>query len=416
MTVDGREIQNEFDTLGSVVIHNPDIGIGYISPDVAEQLLYDDIVFMPRMVEEHQIFSKVLRTLIHGMNVLEFEDLLADVLKIPEERELLLSELNKAEHFSKEIVAQIKTFEPLELSQVLISGMDFNSKAWIKPIPNLVFTRDLGCVINGHLLISKMKKEARRRESFLFKSIVRAHPLFRRFQGKIIDSSDEEKVSRKISLEGGDLMIVHPDYLLVGISERTSWEAFCWLKEKLFELDIVKNIISVKLPNERYCMHLDTVFTIVNEKTCVGYAPLVFEKNGALDVLKFTKDVSGYFSYSSLADLIKEVYPAMTFIPCGGGKAPFDAREQWTDGANLFAINNLVCLSYERNVHTLNAFRDIGFHVIDAKHLLQMSEDERKRSLDQSTIVTVPSAELSRARGGPHCMTFPMYRYVGNSK
>lgn len=407
------QIHSEFSALKGVIIHEPDIGIGHITPEVAEQLLYDDIVFLPRMIEEHYVFTQAIRALIGQEHVFEVEELLADILSVPDVRKRLLEELKAIEQLSDPIITALYGMDARELSQVLVSGLDNEHTTWLKPLPNLVFTRDLGCVIHEHILISKMKKSARMRESFLFRSVIREHPSMISFRNKTIDLLDENDPDNELSIEGGDVMIVHPEYVLIGVSERTSWAGFLVVKDILLNRGIVKNVVAVRLPAERYCMHLDTVFTVISEKFCVGYAPLVFEPNGALDVLKFTSGYSGRSSYASLKDLMREIYPEMTFISCGNGISPFDAREQWTDGANLVAIDRNIAFAYERNVHTLQALKKAGFSVVDARHLIQYTDEEKKELLANPCIITISSAELSRARGGPHCMTMPLKRIKG---
>ncbi|HUH75065.1 MAG TPA: arginine deiminase family protein [Chitinophagales bacterium] len=404
------KIFTEHHPLKGVIVHEPDIGIGYITPAVAEQLLYDDIVFLPRMIEEHFVFTQALRAVIGAQNVYELEDLLAYILKIPTAKDQFLQELKLIDQLSDETMGVLSNMNSKDLSQTLISGLDLEHQVRLKPLPNLVFTRDLGCVIHDHILLSKMNKEARKRESYLFQSIVNHHPLFQSFQGKVIDLLKIDDPDYLISVEGGDVMIVHPDYLLIGISERTTWEGFLAVKEALFKTSTVKNIVAVHLPPERYCMHLDTVFTVLSNEFCVGYSALVFERNPQLEVVKFSVNTSESINYDSLRELMLEIYPEMKFIPCGNNIPPFDAREQWTDGANLVAVRPNVAFSYERNVHTLNAFKSHGFSVVDARHFINYTEEEQEVLLKQPCIITISSAELSRARGGTHCMTLPIGR------
>lgn len=404
------KILTEHDPLKVVIVHEPDIGIGYITPAVAEQLLYDDIVFLPRMIEEHYVFTQALRAVIGEQNVNEVEDLLGDVLKITVAKNDLLKQLKSIDDLSDETMEVLSNMNPKDLSQTLISGLDSEHQVRLKPLPNLVFTRDLACVIHDHILLSKMNKEARKRESYLFQTILQHHPIFESFHGKVIDLLEIEDPENHISIEGGDVMLVHPNYLLIGISERTSWKGFHAVKEQIFKRNIVKNVVAVQLPLERYCMHLDTVFTVLGEEICVGYSALVFEKNPDLEVIKFSVNDSTPVNYISLRELMIEIYPKMKFIPCGNNLPPFDAREQWTDGANLVAVRPNIAFSFERNVHTLNAFRSHGFSIVDARHFVNYSEEEQEILLKQPCIITIPSAELSRARGGTHCMTLPIGR------
>jgi len=402
-------VRSEFGQLSGVIIHEPDIGIGYITPEIAEQLLYDDIVFLPRMIEEHFAFTQALRYLIGEEHVYEIEALLETVLEDKDVKRALLSFVRQIEKLPEEKITFLSGLNARELTFVLVAGLHPETKEPVlKPLPNLVFTRDLGCVINDHIVICKMSKPARWRESVLFKFIVHHHPLFASFKGKIIDFVTLEHFEKEVSIEGGDVMLVHKDYLLTGLSERTNAAGFDLLKETLLEKGIVHHVISVDLPAERYCMHLDTVFTCISENACIGYAPLVFDGN--IQICSYDAD-GRQNRCSSLRELMEEIYPGIRCIPCGNGISPFDAREQWTDGANLVAVKPGVAFSYERNVHTLHALKNAGFTTIDARHLLQETEygkEYLERTYEE--IITITSAELSRARGGPHCMTLPVHR------
>ncbi len=412
-------VNSEIGTLQRVIIHRPDEGISRISPKRAEELLFDDIVYLPSMQQEHDIFRRVLETFLGKESVLEIEGLLYEALEAaPDTKEEMLDMITDYEELPNSARLLLKGLSNQELSQVLITGY-YKTQDYIlfDPIPNFIFTRDIAVMVNDHVIITKAAKEARYRENFLTRFIFSSHPLFQdlRQKKKLINLNhiDEFPPSRKgetVSIEGGDMMLLDKDFLLIGSSERTTAYGIHALKDRLFRDGVVKNVVQVNIPADRSFMHIDTIFTQINYNHMVGYMPIVSE--GISSTVEVFRQNGTARPYSSIKEFITcEINSNMAFIPSGNGESPYQEREQWTDGCNLVALRPGIALTYDRNPHTEVAFREAGYDILHAQDFLARVE---AGSLDprqlKNTIITLPSNELSRARGGSHCMTCPIQR------
>ena len=412
-------VDNEISQLEQVITHLPSDGISRISPKKAESLLFDDIVFYPLMREEYRVFQRLLHLFLGKDNVLDTSDLIVEAIKAnPDIRHDLVQKIIDFEELPQSFVQHLQDIDSAKLSHILITGYHKDEdRILFDPIPNYMFTRDIAVTIKDHILISKATKEARHRENLLSRFIFNNHPLFQSSaqSGKLIDLNDLEafppsRRAEAVNAEGGDIMMLSPEHLLIGCSERTSQYAFESIKKRIFEIGLMDHVVQVNIPNERSFMHIDTLFTRIDENTISCYKPIVYDGEGS-NVIVYDKSGKRRI-YPSIGEYITtEVNKEMEFIFSGGGISPYQEREQWTDGCNLVAIRPGVAISYDRNLKTLNAFNKGGYQVMDAEEVFRQSHSD-SQFIDrmEKTIITIPSAELSRARGGSHCMTCPIKR------
>ncbi|GAB4041851.1 arginine deiminase family protein [Spirosoma jeollabukense] len=470
-------VSSEIGTLKRLLIHSPDRGLGKVVPSKAQDWLFEDIVHLDMMRrDEYDYYVKILLYFLDpdkvrgkitqigpdsdrsffkpdhadyfkSDKVVDIQCLLSDILADEVIRTRLIAAICGIERTSFRTQQQLNQYEPTELAKIMISGSLPNLTMLFAPLPNFIFTRDIGIVINDHILLNKPAKLARTREALLTQYIFFNHPLFADYQDKIIEIPDNEHAfllsdadtNRDVTrstLEGGDVMMIAKRHLIIGVSERTTLYAAQQVMRLVFSKDLVDTVTIIKIPKKRDYMHIDTVFTQVKRNIWVLLGSLARTGDEAKkrDVLHFfaPKDLSEelkIFQFTkgqeqkpieieNLEDLLSGISindlgatEPVQFIYSGNNEFPFGAREQWTDSCNLLALKDGVVIGYDRNEKTADAFREAGFEVIGAARLLERFEQgESSPETIQHTFIMLPSAELSRARGGSHCMSLPLLR------
>ena len=453
-----------------------------------EDLLYDDIVYLDKMRKEYNEYLCVLlwfldpdvvknrdkgdsdffkptkKGYLKSDKVLDAEHLLMQVLRNDLAKQLLVSAVCAMEKCDFETQMLLMKMDAETLTRTLISGVwiyEGEEDYLFAPIPNFIFTRDIGIVINDHLLLIKAAEKGRTREALLIKYIAYFY-LFGdeanwdkyQFSDRVIELEDNEyyfltdsleKETQEVSIEGGDVMMISPRHLLVGLSARTTQNAIHQLTTQLFQRDLVDKVSVVNIPAERAYMHIDTIFTMIKRDSWVVYAPFTkdaitlskeeIDFRRMLDDEMETPEEQVYVTqfirekkadgfkvtvkeFDFLDDLLREVSTVdfgcekVNIIPNGGAKFPFTEREQWTDSCNFLAIREGIIIGYDRNVHTNKTLQDRGFNIIKAEDFnAKMDAGAKLEDLIKGdTLITLPSAELSRARGGTHCMSMPLQR------
>lgn len=402
------QVNSEIGTLKAVLLKRPGKELENLVPDHLSGLLFDDIPYLKVAQEEHDKFAQVLRD--EGVEVVYLEQLAAEAIADKAVREQFIDDILAESQktvlgHEKEIKALFKNLSDQELVDKIMAGvrkeeiqlemnhlveyMDDRYPFYLDPMPNLYFTRDPQASIGRGMTINRMYWRARRRESIFMTYILAHHPRFK-------DADVPVWLDRNcpFNIEGGDELILSKEVLAIGISERTSAQAIERLARQILfdDQSTFTKVLAIEIPNSRSFMHLDTVFTMIDYDKFTMHAA-IFKEENQMNIFTIEKDETKQdirISHSSqLKQTLEDALHVdnIQFIPTGNGDAIDGAREQWNDGSNTLTIRPGVVVTYDRNYVSNQLLREHGVKVIE-----------------------ITGSELVRGRGGPRCMSQPLYR------
>ena len=403
----GIHVYSEIKPLKKVLLHRPGDEFLNLTPNTLERLLFDDIPYLKKAQEEHDVFAGALRA--EGVEVVYLVDLAAEALDThPKVREKFLKQFIKEGGITSPIVFDL-VFNYLnqfkdnrELIKKCITGIDSEDlegyrpssgffatrdigKMILDPLPNLYAPRDPFASIGDGVSIHRMYSVTRQRETIFAEYIFKYHPEYK-------DTPKYYDRYNAYHIEGGDIQVLSDEIIAIGISERTEPDAINLLAKNIFSTkgNKFKYVLAFDIPDERSFMHLDTVMTRLDvDKFAVHSQVMHVTKVFEISKGKSEEELN-IVELSMPLDKLLEKYlniDKVTLIKCGGGKRIPAEREQWSDGANLLTVRPGVAIAYDRNHVSNEVFRQAGIKVIE-----------------------VPSSELSRGRGGPHCMSMALER------
>lgn len=396
---------SEIGRLKKVMLHRPGGELENLMPEYLERLLFDDIPYLREAQREHDAFADCLRQ--QGVEVVYLQDLVVQSLTSSEVRQALIRQFLEESgvqdlRMREQLADYFGSMSDQEMVAAMMSGVrksqlqtkrgklgDYLSAVEndypfaVDPMPNLYFTRDPFATIGTGVSIHKMHTATRNRETLFGKFIFEHHPEY-------MDVPRWYDRGESSALEGGDILILSPKVLAVGISQRTREDSIDTLAEAvLSQSKTFQKVLAFNIPKTRSFMHLDTVFTMVDRDKFTVHPNILSSITVFVMELDENRKMKIRQEDGRLEDILKEhlELDSVTLIPCGEGSEIDAAREQWSDGSNTLAIAPGEVVVYSRNYVTNRSLEEAGVR-----------------------IHTIPSAELSRGRGGPRCMSMPLWR------
>lgn len=407
------QVYSEIGKLKGVILHPPGPEVENMTPDNAERALYSDILNLSVATEEYHQFENVLKKVTEVYYV---KDLLCDILEDSNVKMELIEQVCKSDNVP-ELRNNLSELSAKQLATVLIEGFTLplnllsnflsDERYALQPLHNFFFTRDASLCVWNNAVVSRMATKVRQRETLIMNAIF-AHS----FNASIINPAKQLGMLSNISYEGGDILVISDEIILIGIGKRTTPKGVDFIVEQFAAKNNGKfKVIVQELPESpESFIHMDMAFTMLSREHCMVYAPLIMEHNkfqtiaisvegGKVIHIKKEENILKAFENCKL-----HLHP----ILCGGSTDRWvQEREQWHSGTNFFTIEPGKVIGYARNTNTIEELRKHGFEVIKANDFIA-----NNKSLEDygNCVITLEGSELARGGGGARCMSMPFYR------